>query len=250
MIIQTPAIVLRCVDFQESSRIATLFTRSAGKVTVLARSSKKAGNKFSGLIEPGHILDVIFSEKGNRSIQTLNDASFKIMTWELRTGFNKLGLCMSTIELLDQVLHEHELNEDLYDFSESFIAWLASQKDDLNPSKIFPYLQIRIIELIGIGLQFLPMGTEKSNNWFINVTEGTVSQNSGLGLCFRLNSTQFDYVIRSLKSRNSSVFNTVMTDNELKELVIHLDTYLRHHVGGMRERRSDIIMNQIFGGIS
>ena len=41
MITNSKAIILRCIDYQESSKILTLLTPDHGKIAVIARGAKK-----------------------------------------------------------------------------------------------------------------------------------------------------------------------------------------------------------------
>ncbi|MSP61631.1 MAG: DNA repair protein RecO [Myxococcales bacterium] len=47
----TDAIVVRVVDYGEADRIATLITRTAGKVSALARSARRSRKRFGGALE-------------------------------------------------------------------------------------------------------------------------------------------------------------------------------------------------------
>ena len=48
MIISTAAIVLKSIDFQESSKIVTLLTPEHGKIAVMVRGCRKPKSKFAG----------------------------------------------------------------------------------------------------------------------------------------------------------------------------------------------------------
>src|SRR5690625_7787064 len=62
-----------------------------------------------------------------------------------------MAIVHTTLELVSQVVHANEVNVSLFDFLHHFLIWI-NQSD--NPGKIlFPYLQLRTLEHIGIGLQ-------------------------------------------------------------------------------------------------
>ena len=52
------AIVLRTIDYQESSKIITVLTESYGKFALIARGAKKPRGQYSGILEVGNTLDI------------------------------------------------------------------------------------------------------------------------------------------------------------------------------------------------
>ncbi len=237
MILSTPAIVLRSVDFQESSRIVTLFTKEAGKLAVMAKGCRSPKSRFAGYLEPGSVLDIQAATKSGRSIQTLTQSEFKTQTWGIRTDFGRLALVMAFLELLDQMLEEDQANAELFDFADSFLGWLNHAPADVEPAYILPYIQIRLCDFLGFRIQ-----AESQDSVFLNIEEGSLSQDIGLGLSFRLTPGQADYVRIATSSRNSALFKKNMPANELKQLIHHLDVYIQHHASEMRERRSDALL--------
>src|SRR5699024_12806020 len=108
MISHTEAIIFRTVDYQESSKIVTMFTRKHGKIALMVRGVKKPKSKFSGLMEVGHLLDVVYYYKPSRSVQILSEASYIDKHLTLRTNFEKMAVMTSATDLISQPLHAHE----------------------------------------------------------------------------------------------------------------------------------------------
>jgi DNA repair protein RecO (recombination protein O) len=83
IITKTEAIVLRTVEFQESSIIATLFTLKHGKIAVIAKGARKPKSKFAAFLVAGQMLEVVYYMKQTRQVQTLSDTSYlqKLDKW-------------------------------------------------------------------------------------------------------------------------------------------------------------------------
>lgn len=243
MIVHTNAIVFKSVDFRESSRIVTMFTREHGKIALMVRGAKKPRSKFSGLIEVGNLLDVIYYYKSSRSVQTLTEASLTEKTLNLRTDFKKMATATSALELISQLLHEGEVNEPLFEFTSKMLVWLNAT--DVSPQKIFPYIQIRLADLMGLGLQLenVQESAERSN--YLNLETGLVSTQAKTDYSYKLSSTQYEYTRIALKSRSTSLFEIPFKTGELKTLVEYFDRYLKYHVEGLRDRKADAIFEQI-----
>jgi len=242
MITHTEAIIFRSVDYQESSKIVTMFTREHGKIALMVRGVKKPKSKFSGLIEIGNILDVVYYYKSSRGVQILSEASYSIKNENLRLNFEKMATMTSAIELTGQLLHENEVNEPLFDFTKNMLIWLNDA--DIHPPALFPYLQIRLAELTGIGLQLDQSGSQDETN-YLNLESGLVTNESVSSRSYKLTHTQCKYIRIALQSQSSALFSIPFETGELKSLIDHLDRYLKYHVEGLRDRKSDAIFEQI-----
>lgn len=241
MIVKSDAIVLKTVDYSESSIIATLFTRDKGKVTVIAKGARKPKNKFAAFLVVGQLLEIVFYTKEGRSVQTLSDVSYCEKLNSLRIDIEKMGLMMSTMELVSQVLHESEVNRSLFDFLQRTLVWVDKQKDI--SSLMFPYLQLRIAEQIGIGIQLT--NEEDTGNGYLNISSGSLSASAEDEHAERFTSAQFAFMKKSVHSANASVLRIVMNPGELKKLIQILDKYFIYHVEGIKPRRSDKIFDQL-----
>jgi DNA repair protein RecO len=242
MITHTEAIIFKSVDYQESSKIVTMFTREHGKIALIVKGVKKPKSKFSGLIEIGNLLDVVYYFKDSRSVQFLSEASYAEKLMNLRTDFEKMATMTSAIELISQLLHENEVNEPLFEFTKKMLIWLNTA--EIHPPNIFPYLQIRLASLTGIGLRLDKMDSEDQTN-YLNLESGLISRNSDSSYSYKLTQNQFNYVRMALQSKSSKLFDIPFETGELKALIENLDRYLKYHVEGLRDRKSDAIFEQI-----
>jgi DNA repair protein RecO len=242
MITHTEAIIFKSVDYQESSKIVTAFTLEHGKIALMVRGVKKPKSKFSGLIEIGNILDVVYYYKSSRSVQILSEASYSVKNKNLRSDFEKMATMTSAIELISQLLHDDEINEPLFKFTKKMLSWLNSA--EVHPPKLFPYIQIRLAELTGIGLQLdVNNGNDKTN--YLNLESGLVTNEQVSSHSYKLTPNQFTYIRIALLAKSSTLFNIDFGTGELRQLIEHLDRYLKYHVEGLKARKSDAIFEQI-----
>lgn len=237
----TQIIILRCIDYQESSKIITVLSKEHGKIALIARGVKRPKNKLAGLIEVGNILDVVYYYKETRSLHTLSEASVAYQSLSFRQDFEKASVLYSTLELVNQLTHDNQENIDIFEFTSVFIRWLG-ELDSVNLS-IFPYVQMRLAQLIGIGLY-----DERSfdgDAFFLNISNGTISNAPDTELSLKLTQKQSDFIIKALNSRSNSILMNGLNGYELKQLIHHFDVYFKYHVEGFKERRSDSIFEQI-----
>jgi DNA repair protein RecO len=244
MITHSEAIIFKSVDYQESSKIVTAFTLEHGKIALMVRGVKKPKSKFSGLIEVGNILDVVYYHKSSRSVQILSEASYSVKNKNLRSDFEKMATMTSAIELISQLLHDDEINEPLFMFTKKMLCWLNSA--EVHPPKLFPYIQIRLSDLTGIGLQLDVNNSDETN--YLNLESGLVTNRQVSSHSYKLTSKQFSYIRIALMAKSSILFDINFATGELRQLIEHLDRYLKYHVEGLKARKSDAIFEQILQG--
>ncbi len=244
MILSSPALVLRTVDFKESSKIVTLLTPDHGKFGVMVRGARKPKSKFAGYFETGNMLDVVVYMKNSRSVQNLTEVSFRQRNWKIRSEFSRLAVLMATIELIDGMVHEQEPSSELFTLSEKIISWLNETEEDM--ANVFPYIQVRLADVNGIGLQVEKITNQETpTDYFLNIEDGILSQTPGIGLAFKLTDMQKDYLEKTLLTKKTEQFRNGISKNEIKLLIRHLDVYLKHHIDGLRDRKSDQIFDQL-----
>lgn len=241
MITHTQAIILRSIDYQESSKILTVLSKEHGKIALIARGVKKPKSKLSGLIDLGNILDVVYYYKSTRGIQNLTEASIAYFTPNFRIDFERAAILYATLELTGQLVHENEVNNPIYTFLSKFIAWLG-EEEHISPS-IFCYVQLRCSELCGFNIH--DNYCDISKDAYLNISDGTISNAIDSELSYKLTVLQARFIKESITSKQRSIFELGLIGLELKQLIRHLDVYFKYHIEGYKERRSDSIFEQI-----
>ncbi|WP_421774753.1 DNA repair protein RecO [Gracilimonas sp.] len=241
MISHTQVIILRVIDYQESSKILTVLSAEHGKIALIAKGAKKPKSKLAGILEIGVILDVVYYYKPNRGVQTLTEASVQYSTDRFRKDFEKAAILYSTLEIVSQLVHENEVNKPVFEFSRNFIEWLGDSEETY-PS-VFAYVQLRLAEISGIGL--ISGLTEIPDQAYLNVSSGKISEQSEEELSYKLTAAQTRFLILGMSTKSKNIFKVGLENGELRQLVHHLDVYFKYHIEGYQERRSDSIFEQM-----
>ena len=69
---KTEVIVLKSINYGETSKILTLYSRTSGKISVIAKGARNIKSRFGGTLEPINYLAIVFYEKESRNIQYLS----------------------------------------------------------------------------------------------------------------------------------------------------------------------------------
>ena len=74
---KTDGVVLRIVEFSESSCIVTWFTRDFGKVTTMAKGARRRKNPYEGAIDVLSFSKIVFLHKRSDSLDLLTEAKLE-----------------------------------------------------------------------------------------------------------------------------------------------------------------------------
>lgn len=243
MIVKDRAVVLRSIDYQDSSKIVGLLTQKNGKITVIAKGAKSPKSKYAGLLQAGNILEVLFYLKPNRNIQVLSDASLEVKAYPIHFDMDKLALLMPTLEMVDQLVNDQEQSTDFFEFLTGMITWIIQEEKPVK--SLFPYVLIRLADLSGIALHVESDSYEAQKIYYLNSDDGLISTETGSGLAIKLLPGQAYYIFLACSRKGKRILEHQFDDFEIKNLIHHLDVYFKQHIEGLRDRRSDEIFNNL-----
>jgi DNA repair protein RecO (recombination protein O) len=243
MLQHADAIVLRKLDYGDTSLIASVLTDAHGKVSFMVRGALKPKSPFAGLFEPGNILSLVYYDKPSRDLQTLKEACYAEKLFSIRRSLESMALVSASTELVVQIVHDHEPNPAVYDTLKRFLLWLDTAEDV--DAKAFAVLQIRLADALGIGIQWsrssLPLGDTRLDAIRGMLCREEESEGGGT----RLTQVQSAFMVQVLEGAGKSALRLSMAPSDLRALIHHLDQYLSYHVEGLRPRASDRVFEQL-----
>ncbi|MGY8769389.1 MAG: DNA repair protein RecO [Pirellulales bacterium] len=115
---KTSAIIIKTVDFSESSCIATLFTRDFGKISAIAKGCKRPKSAFESAIDLLAVCRIVFLHKTSDSLDILTEAKLvrKFRASEKSLAHLYAGYYVG--ELLNEFTDAADKHLHLYDLAE------------------------------------------------------------------------------------------------------------------------------------
>lgn len=111
----TPAIVLHRIDFGDYDVIITLFTRSKGKISVIAKSARKSTKRFAGILERFSVLNIVCSTGRRKGLPVLQEATLTHPFSNIRSSIIKTGYASYWAELVKEWMETGQRQIQLYE---------------------------------------------------------------------------------------------------------------------------------------
>ena len=118
------AIVLKVVDFSETSCVVTLFTREFGKISALAKGVRRPRNPFEAALDVLSICRIVFLRKKSDSLDLLTEAKLQRRFRATPGQLDRLYAAYYVIELLRLMTDDADPHTRLYDLAEQTIEAL------------------------------------------------------------------------------------------------------------------------------
>ncbi len=126
MLTKDLAICIRALDYSETSQIVTFFTRAAGKISAIAKGSKRPKSAFDGTIEMFSFGKIVFSDSNKEKLAILTEFEQQPGFTHLRDNLFALNCCLFGTELLSNLTDDYDPHPELFD---SFLQFLQNANE-------------------------------------------------------------------------------------------------------------------------
>ncbi len=146
---KTTAIVLKVVEFSESSCVVTLYTRDFGKISALAKGARRLRSPFDGAIDLLSICRIVFLRKSVDSLDLLTEARLLRRFRSASTDLSRLYAGMYVIELVAALTDHADAQPALFDWVVEAIESIDSPSTaDASPGLLFRF-ELTLLSMLG-----------------------------------------------------------------------------------------------------
>ncbi|MBM7838103.1 DNA repair protein RecO (recombination protein O) [Alkalihalobacillus xiaoxiensis] len=142
MLKKQEAIVLKTIDYGETNKIVTLFTRDQGKIAVLAKGAKKPNSQYRAVTQPFVVAQFLFYQ--GSGLPSLSQGETIYTFKEIQLDIVKTAYASYIVELVDKLTEEKKSYFLVYD-------WLVLAMHQLNNGQD-PEMIARIFDLKMLGI--------------------------------------------------------------------------------------------------
>ncbi|QDU25237.1 DNA repair protein RecO [Anatilimnocola aggregata] len=143
---KTPAIVLRTVEFSETSLIVTLFTREFGKISALAKGARRPKGPFESALDLLALVRIVFLRKSSDVLDLLTEAKLDRRFRAGARDLNRLYAGFYVAELLAELTDTHDPHPELFDAADQSLLALDGQ---ISPATAVLWLELTALSRLG-----------------------------------------------------------------------------------------------------
>ena len=229
-IIKTEAVVLNKMNFGDSSSIASLFTEDLGKISVIVKGARSPKSKYGKIVDPLNYLSVVLYKKESREIQLLSQADIIEHYPKIKNDLNKLSYAYAVVELVKNLLAEHEVNRKIFKGMVKILSRLNSV--DEKPEVTFGRFFIFLLKEIGYEIQIDSCAicgkVEFVDDLHYNFDKGLIC-----GECRKTVVDNYDINLELLRYLNCLKYNEsagVFSYLTIRKAISFMENHLKYHV--------------------
>jgi len=250
---KTEAIVLRAVNYRDTSKIVTFYTKRYGKMSAIAKGVRNPKSKFGSLFQPLNYLQIVFYHRESRQLQYVSSSDFVKYFKSLTASVEKLSVAMSLIEIVNLVMHDEEENEQLFGLLVDSLAELDTLEmpDVASPQRalnVFIHFGLHLAIELGFAPNFenclicrKPIRIEKQTKINYVIEKGgplCEECSSKVNGTFLISSPGF-LILRSFARLNSEAAAKSKIEPAVRhELSNFIFVYLRKHSDSLKDIKS------------
>jgi DNA repair protein RecO (recombination protein O) len=140
---KSSAIVLRLVEFSETSLIVTMFTRDFGKVTALAKGARRPKGPFESALDLLALVRIVFLRKSSDVLDLLTEAKLDRRFRAAGRDLSRLYAGYYVAELLAELTDTHDPHPELFDAANQALLALDGN--------VSPTTTVLWFELLALG---------------------------------------------------------------------------------------------------
>ncbi|MBI4212398.1 MAG: DNA repair protein RecO [Deltaproteobacteria bacterium] len=133
------AIILKRIPYGEADQIVTFFSREEGRLSGIAASAKKSLKRFGGGLEPGSIVDLMFSRRPSTNLVRLESLHVVQGTASVLRSLERIEAMAEALELALHFVQEGAREEQKFDLLKEYLTLLSHQNPPIEMKARFLY---------------------------------------------------------------------------------------------------------------
>jgi len=238
MLTKDLAICIRAVDYSETSQVVTFFTKATGKISAIAKGSKRPKSAFGGPIEILSHGRIVFYDSSGEKLATLTEfepaagtaGPAPHGTWGLlRNDLFALNCCLFAAELLNLLTDEHDPHPDLFD---SFLQFLHDAQDAGDKSETLALLilfQLALLKEVGLQPILSHCANCKTRHEGRETRDEVYFSSSANGLICRDCEPAFQDKFKLSTDAGAALANLKLLAESPQKTLLEIEKLLAHH---------------------
>jgi DNA repair protein RecO (recombination protein O) len=230
-LIKTEAIVLRKLDYGDTSKIAALYTEELGRISVIVKGGRTSKSKMGMIVDPLNIIQLVLYKKESREIQLLTQADIVLSPSLIKNDLERIKYASAVAELVYALLPEHEPNHKIFKGIKRIFNLLNQNGE--NPKVLFIRFFLFFLKEIGYEIQLeccsdCLRDISSEQELFFSFNKGVLCPicKDNHVISFELNQELFNHLICLNGKKNGVQFEMRVLDR----IIFLLEKYLSSHI--------------------
>jgi len=137
--ITSEGVILRVVDFRETDRIVSIYTRDLGKVSALARHVTNSRRRFGTMLSSFNLVSLTLRQKSNRSLLFLEQVRPLASLAGIYQDWRRIAAACAIADFVNEMTREGNVNPAIYEQSAASLLRLNRGEPWLKVLATFQY---------------------------------------------------------------------------------------------------------------
>ena len=245
-IVRTDAVVLRSMEYGETSRIVRLFTREQGRVSVMARGARSARSRFGSTREAMSWIQTVIHCKPGRDLQTLSESAHMETFPNIGRSLHRIALGVRTIELSAALLQEGQSNPPAFELQVDALRMINTAAERVD--NVWPFFAMRLAGILGLSPSFSKAEVQRlpADGGWLRLDTGELEVGRPVGSPgIRASRSGLRAFAICTRATPEVVMQMVMEPTVLAEVNHLVESFLQYHVEDAFPHRTARVLGQM-----
>jgi DNA repair protein RecO (recombination protein O) len=230
-ILKTRALVIRKLNYGDSSIIADFFTEHSGKISAIIKGARTSKSRMGKLVDICNLVEIVFYHKESREIQFVKEVDLVEHYHEIKNDLDRLKYLLAISELLEKLTIENEPHERLFRGVEKILMLMNETGSDYK----FLFARFFLFFIEELGYQ-IPLSNCSSCGKEITGSGQAAFNFIGGILCSACKKNGIEYVemteelLEILFCLSRKNCNKKFAEHDLNRIISLFEKYMMHHV--------------------
>ena len=230
-LLKTHAVVLKKLDYGDTSRIIHFFTEDFGKISGILKGARSPKSKLGLVADTFNYVQIVLYKKDTRDVQLVSEVDLLNHFQNIKDDFNRIKYASAIIELLLNLTMENEQHQKMFMGTVRALELLNSITE--NPKLVFAKFFLFFIKEIGYEFRtsncsICGKNIDNNSPKYFSYETGIICDECKIDrpLNMELNKELFNS-LQCLRFKNNEI---IFEDKNVEKIIWMLEKFLKYNI--------------------